>query len=239
MNARRATALFVIALSLILSAISPAIAQAAPQTIDLPSEACAGHTNDEKAACARTLNDARAAYGIEVLVSGINFTPGAEGFSAVDYGLKWSLDRAQSLKRQVEQTAAFFGGARGFTRAFGKLTFVLVSGNVGPGRSHWDPGKKRAHLVNGFWLHADAAIHEMGHAWADLNGLEPAFLTSVGGSYTSAGKYQWNSNLGRPFTPYGETDHREDLAEAFRVVVTSGATLGPSVRHSFIDSHKR
>jgi len=81
MNARRATALFGIALSLILAAISPAIAQAAPQTIDLPSEACTGRTSDEKAACARMLKDAGAAYSVEVLVSGINFTPGAEGFS--------------------------------------------------------------------------------------------------------------------------------------------------------------
>jgi len=206
----------------------------------------------EKAACAEILAGLRSQYGIEILVRHVNFDPDADDYPFPGYGLEWSLNRARALKEQIDEVAAYFGGAEPFRRAFRmvsnegaetgyELTFVLMTQPSFDFRSHWDARTKRINLATQFWIHQKTVIHEMGHAWAGLNGLEDTFLQAVGGSYASDSTYAWRSDLGHPFTAYGTTNHREDLAETFRVVVTTPVDESPntSARAIFVQSHAR
>ncbi len=212
-----------------------------------PARYCKG-TAADKAACEMILAEVRTQYGVEILVRGMNVDPAAEGYAFDEYGLEWTLNRAKALRQQVEQVAGYFGGIDRFKQAFDMttgdggateypLTFALVDGKGDFALAYWITGKKRIHLTTIFWLTPGVVVHEMGHAWADLNDLEDTFLTAVGGSYAQDGKYTWDSKFGPPVTRYGETDHREDLAEAFKVCVTTPSDLEPSTRRAFIESN--
>jgi hypothetical protein len=233
-------------------AAAPAATPAAQSALIEPGDPdryCLG-TEVEKTACSEILSELQNHYGIVILVRGMNIHPSDEGYAFEDYGLEWTFERAESLKQQIDSVVAYFGGADRFQMAFGILTqdgratgyhlaFVRVTDNVGSGRSHWNDSQKRIHLSGGSWRYASVTIHEMGHAWASLNGLEDAFLTAVGGSYTPDGTYVWDSALGQPATSYGSENHREDLAEAFVACLEGSGDERLAVRCAFIESNAR